>query len=142
MQAQDNARKITKILVDRAGYADLFRTVTAGPSGQRGAQCVGRVKYTYEHGKEMQIFTPREHNGAGFAARDIWKRPGMWIIWEDNGNDGIALRGWASSLSLGADVLVNGEHAALRNHDSARTSGGQWIPCVPDPEYRLSAERN
>ena len=131
MDAKDNARKITEILVNRAGYADLCRTATAGPSGQRGAKCVARVTYTYEHGKEVQIFTPGEHDSAGFAGRDVWKRPGMWIIWEDNGNDGIALLGWASSLSLGADVLVNGAHAALRNHDSARTSGGKWLPYVP-----------
>lgn len=128
-KAQENARKITKILVDRAGYADLYRTVTAGPSGQRGTTCVGRVRYVELGAYEVQIFTPGEHNEAGFAARDNWKHPGMWAVWEDNGGDGIAFRGYASSLSLACDVLVNGEHAALRNHDSART-GGTWLPHV------------
>ncbi len=129
--AQDNGRKITELLVNRDGYADLYRTAVGGPSGQRKDVHVARIRYTYEYSAEVQIFTPGEHGSAGFAGRDNWKRPGMWVIWQDNGSDGITLAGWASSLSLGADVVVNGAHAALRNHDSARTSGGTWLPHVP-----------
>jgi hypothetical protein len=131
-KAQDNARKITELLVNHAGYADLYRTCTAGPSGQRGAKCVARVRYVELDCYEVQIFTPGEHNEAGFAARSSGgKHAGMWTFWEDNGNDGIALLGWASSLSLGADVLVNGAHAATGRHDSARTSAGKWEAYTP-----------
>ena len=131
-KAQDNARKITELLVNHAGYADLYRTCTAGPSGQRGAKCVARVRYVELDCYEVQIFTPGEHNEAGFAARSSGgKHAGMWTFWEDNGNDGIALAGWASSLSLGADVLVNGAHAATGRHDSRRTSSGKWEAYAP-----------
>ena len=131
-KAQDNAGKIGTILEDRAGYADLYRTVTAGPSGQRGDLLIARVRYVELGCYEVQIFTPREHNEAGFAARESGgKHAGMWVFWEDNGNDGIALLGWASSLSLGADVLVNGAHAATGRHDSRRTSSGKWEAYAP-----------
>jgi hypothetical protein len=131
MAATENARKITRILTDRCGAADLHRTCVAGPSGQRGTVCVGRVAYTQRGAFEVQVFTPREHNEAGYAARDSWHHAGMWVTWEDNGADGIRLIGWASSLSLAADVLVNGAHAATGRHDSQRTSPGKWIPYTP-----------
>jgi hypothetical protein len=129
--ARDNASKITRILTDRAGWADLYRTVTAGPSGQRADMLVARVRYTWDGPYEVQVFTPRERNEAGYAARDSWSHPGMWVVWEDNGGDGIRLLGWASSLPLGTDVLVHGTHAATGRHDSQRVSPGTWIPYVP-----------
>ena len=130
-KARDNARKIGTILEDRAGYADLYRTCTAGPSGQRKDVHVGRVEYTHQGAYEVQVFTPDMHGEAGFAARSSGgKHAGMWTFWQDNGGGG-ALLGWASSLSLGADVLVNGAHAATGRHDSRRTSSGKWEAYTP-----------
>jgi hypothetical protein len=39
------------------------------------------------------------------------------------------LLGWASSAALGADVLVNGVHAATGRHDSQRISRGTFLAC-------------
>jgi hypothetical protein len=144
-KARGNARKITKMLVDQAGSADLYRTIVGGPSGQRRDVHVAHVSYVGDsalhYAFEVQIWTPRERNEAGFARRtsDTRKHPGMdWVFWEDNGNDGIALAGYATSLSLGADVLVRGASEALRY--GVALSGGRWEPYVPDPDYRLTAE--
>ena len=128
--ARDNARNLTRVLVDRAGSCDLYRTVQAGPSGQRAQVHVARVTYIWDGAYEVQIFTPAGGE-AGYAARDNWKRAGMWTVWEDRGGDGVRLAGWASTLSLGCDVLVNGTHVALGRHDSQRVSAGKWIPHVP-----------
>lgn len=125
---QANAAKIREILVARAGSADLYRTAVAGPSGQRAQVHVGRVAYTWQGRYEIQVITPSGIE-AGYAARTHDRR-GEWTVWSDEESDGVHLAGWASSLAIAADVLVNGVHVATGRHDSRRTSGGTWVPYV------------
>jgi hypothetical protein len=127
---RENGRKVRAILEAREGSARLYRTAVAGPSGQRRAVCVGRVEYTGYGRYEIQVFTPGENNEAGYAARTSDAR-GEWTVWSDDGTDGIWLAGWASSLSVAADVLINGAHAAQGRHDHYRVSRGTWVPYVP-----------
>lgn len=134
-RAQDNARSIARVLSDRDGYADLYRTAVAGPSGQRKDVLIARVQYTYLGAWELEILSPpgsyEPGSTAGYARRiDLFTRdrhPGMeWVIYEYTENEGTHLLGYASSLASGADVLMNGVHAATGNHDSARISPGRW----------------
>lgn len=131
-RAQGNASGILKVLVDRDGYADLYRTITAGPSGQRGDLLVGRVRYTYRDPFEIQIIDMTSRYDAGSTAGYAVRRPeqghGVWAIYSYDEWDGTRFLGYADSLSLGVDVVVNGEHAAMRNHDSGRVSRGRWEP--------------
>ena len=133
-RAQDNARSITRVLENR-GYADLYRTAVAGPSGQRKDVLIARVQYIEMGAWELEILSPPSSlepgSTAGYASRiDPFARdrhPGMeWVIYEYIENEGTHLLGYASSLATGADVLFNGVHAATGRHDSARISPGRW----------------
>jgi hypothetical protein len=133
---RDNTRKIAGVLGNRCGRATLYRTAVAGPSGQTRALHVGTAAYTYQGRYEVELGTPGGLR-AGWAARTADSR-GEWAVWADGGDDRlgdepggeIALAGWASSLAIAADVVVNGAHAATGRHDSRRTSGGTWVPYV------------
>ena len=136
--ARGNARNIRKILEAREGSARLYRTITAGPSGQRSDLPVGKVRYTYENAAEVEIID-RDGSTAGYASRtDIFamsqRGRGTWTVWDYNDWDGRTLLGWASTLSLGCDVVLNGVHAATGRHDHARLSGGTWQTYTPEPE--------
>lgn len=122
MSARDNGRKITKMLTAERGWADLYRTVTAGPSGQRADFRVGRVRYLDLGPYEFAIVDPTTAEVAGYARMDL----GRWSITEETYDGSLVWRGWASSLSVGVDVLIWGEHAATGRHDARRISGG-WI---------------
>ena len=67
---------------------------------------------------------------AGYARRTDGSGPTAagWVIWDDRESDGIWWMGYASTLALGCDVLLNGAHAAAGRHDSERISGGKWTP--------------
>lgn len=122
MSARDNARKITQLLTDGRGWADLFRTITAGPSGQRADFLVGRVSYREWGTYEFEIIDPTDGGRAGFARMD----GGRWSITEEAYDGALIWRGWASSLSVGVDALIWGDHVATGRHDARRISGG-WI---------------
>jgi hypothetical protein len=134
--ARDNRAKVARILEARAGSAVLYRTRVAGPSGQRAQEAVARVSYTWESSWELAVSDLRTGETVGYLAREEWGRhAGTWVVhshcddcpdWELN-----RLLGWAESPAAGADVLVNGEHAANGNHDSARVSRGGWVRYVP-----------
>lgn len=128
--ARENGKNVWRVLVDRDGYADLYRTIVAGPSGQRSDLLVGRVYYTWQGPWEMEIIRtdgPFQGSRSGYASRT---HDGRWAITEDMENDGFRFIGYASTLSLGVDVLTYGEHAATRNHDHRRISPGKWEPYV------------
>lgn len=116
-------------LADGMG-ADLYRTVIAGPSGQRADVCVGRIIYRAEGPYEFEILTPDTHLTAGYVARRHDRR-GNWTVWEDEYEGSIWLKGWSASVAIAADVLVNGAHVALGRHDSGRISQGGWVGYVP-----------
>lgn len=125
--AAQNARKIRDLMVAGSGSAVLCRQIVAGPSGQRKQLRIARVCYTADPLESEWDFTICDSRGdvAGYA------RPtadGRWAIYEDCESDGIRWRGYASSLALGADVVINGEHAATANHTHARISRGTWQP--------------
>jgi hypothetical protein len=131
---RDNATKIGALLREEAGdryWADLYRTCDAGPSGQRRAVCVGRVRYLPDGPYEFRIYA-RDGDCAGHATR----RPGTpleWTVWREEYDGTIRLHGYASSLSIGVDALINGEHAATGRHDCQRRSGGRWQSYTPKP---------
>lgn len=137
--AQQNGSKIERLLVGQAGAADLYRTVEAGPSGQRADSLIARVRYVAEGPYEVAIVnvtpgSPDRGSVVGYARRaDIFEQarhPGAeWSV-TDYFGDWSEYRwiGYASSLALGCDVLLNGVHVATGRHDSRRISGGTWIP--------------
>lgn len=134
--AQGNARNITKILEDRAGHADLYRTIEAGPSGQRRDLLIARVAYAELGSWEIEIIAmsgPDRGETIGYARRadlfEMNRHPGAeWSVHAYDDYDGYRWLGYANSLALGCDVLINGVHAATGRHDSRRISGGTWIP--------------
>jgi hypothetical protein len=130
---RDNAAKIGAMLRQETGRrsADLYRTCEAGPSGQRASVRVGHVQYLPDGPYEFRIID-REHQLAGYAAR-CFDGPLDWRIWRAEYDGGIWLHGYASSLSIGVDALLNGDHAAAGRHDFRRTSGGRWQRFVPKP---------
>ncbi|HKT03053.1 MAG TPA: hypothetical protein VJT31_26285 [Rugosimonospora sp.] len=119
--ASDNAATIAGLLATGQGYADLYRTIEAGPSGQRADLCVGRVWYRPDGPDDFSVHDPRSGDRVGFARRTI---RGEWSMTSENEFDGERWVGYASSLAVGVDVLVNGQHAALGRHDSRRISHG------------------
>ena len=121
-----NGAKVRRLLIDQAGSACLYRRATAGPSGQRADVCVGRVNH-YDRGAfEVKVTDPGDGSTVGFAAR-THNANGLWTFWSEDYHGGISLAGWSDSLSVGCDVMLNGEHAARGRHDSSRTSGGRWV---------------
>jgi hypothetical protein len=136
--AQDNARNITRLLEERAGHADLYRTVRAGPSGQRKDLLIARVRAMNYGPYEFEIVnmspgSPDYGHVAGFARRadlfEMQRHPGAeWSITDYSDYTGYRWLGYASSLALGCDVLLNGVHTATGRHDHGRISPGKWIP--------------
>lgn len=123
-RASENARKIATILEAGEGHADLYRTIEAGPSGQRADLLVGRVRYLFDGPYEFEIIdmTSSVNRGdlAGYARRDR----GAWSVTAYDDHHGCRWLGYASSLAVAVDCAVNGEHAALGRHDSRRISSG------------------
>jgi hypothetical protein len=134
--ARENAAKVHRILTAREGSAVLYRTINAGPSGQRAQHAVARVEYTYEGSFELAVWCPPRTScqcdePAGYLARS-WDGKLEWALW-DLEEHGYRLAGHANSPAVGADILINGEHAALGRHDSVRISRGKFIRHVPLP---------
>jgi hypothetical protein len=129
-QAMDNASKIAKLLEDGVGgaYADLHRTITSGPSGQRSDLRIARVRYRESGPDEFTIVDLADGGTAGFA-RMVFHgvRGRCWYITEETYDGTLVGRGHASSLSVGCDVLINGEFAALGRHDHRRISSGWFL---------------
>ena len=124
---RDNATKIGGMLREEAGrdWADLYRTCEAGPSGQRARVCVGGVRHLPDGPYEFRIYG-KDGDRAGYATRRPHDGPLEWTVWRVEYDGAIRLHGYASSLSIGVDALLNGDHAATGRHDSRRTSGGRW----------------
>lgn len=132
------------MLEGRADYADLYRTITAGPSGQRSDLHVARVRPSREYGFDVQIVSldgPFAGEVAGYGTRTPRNGVLVWAIHEQPYNDRPRLRGWADTLSVGCDVLMYGRHAALDNHDHRRISRGHWEPYDADEAYRRWQKR-
>jgi hypothetical protein len=132
--AQENGPRIRSVLAAGRGHVDLYRTITAGPSGQRSDLLVGRVQYL-EHGPDefaiVDVTSP--HNWgetAGYARRTPY---GEWSITETLHNGQTRWLGYASTLSVGVDALFNGRHAALGRHDAQRISRGYLRKGPEDP---------
>jgi hypothetical protein len=129
-RARDNASKITGLLEAGEGYADLYRTAIAGPSGQRSDILVGRVRFRQFGHDEFTIVDMADGGTAGFARMVHHDQGGRcWFITAEAWDGTLSGLGWASSLSIGCDVLINGEFAALGRHDSRRISSG-WFAKV------------
>lgn len=105
-----NARKITKVLTDGHGFADLYRKIAAGPSGQRADLHVGRVVYRECGPDEFGIYEPRTGDKVGLARREFGR--GWSITSECPAFGDLVWLGYAGTLSAGVDWCVNGLHAA------------------------------
>lgn len=134
--AKDNAANMRDVLAGRKDSIRLYRRVIAGPSGQRADKMICSVRCV-DHGPyELAIHLangPFAGQRVGYAAR-VAGTVQLWTVWEYDDNSGrAAILGWAPSVAIGADVLINGMHAATGRHDSARVSQGRW---VPNPVHR------
>ncbi len=127
---RDNARKITQVLTGVINETGLYRTAVAGPSGQRTSVQVGTVRSVDFGPYEVLVIDPRDGTRVGYAARarglSKWADGCEWMFWRLDADGGAWLHGAASSLAIGVDVLVRGEHMATGRHDAYRTSGGTW----------------
>jgi len=135
-RAQGNAIELRRTLEDRVGEAVLYRTIVAGPSGQRADKAVARVAYTCEGAFELAVWCPPgssscqcEGPGGYLARSPVSTYSHAWTVWTDT-EGGIALAGWASSAAVGADVIINGVAEATGRHDHRRISGS-FTPYVP-----------
>jgi hypothetical protein len=134
---RDNGKKIGALLREETdrGWADLYRTCDAGPSGQRKALLVGAVRYMPSGSYEFRIID-RTGIDRGSVAGYATRRPGSpqeWTIWREEYDGAVRLHGYASSLSLGVDALIHGDFAATGRHDWRRRSGGVWQRYTPAP---------
>jgi len=126
-RAQDNASKIRELLEAGEGHADLYRTIMSGPSGQRSDLLIARVRYRQFGPDEFTIVDLADGGTAGFARMVHHGELGRcWFITAEAWDGTLSGLGWASSLSVGCDVLINGEYAALGRHDHRRISSGAF----------------
>jgi hypothetical protein len=123
--ARDNAQKIAALMDAATGHADLFRTVEYGPSGQRGSVHVGRIRPCQGGPYDFAVFNLATGSRAGFALREFGS-PLPWCITAESWDGGLSFLGRASSLAVGCDVLIWGEHAAPGQHDYRRISSGRF----------------
>jgi hypothetical protein len=124
-RASDNARNIRALLDAGTGYADLYRTVEAGPSGQRTNLLVGRVRIPVDGPYDFAVIDLTTGARAGFALREFG-RSCPWSITAESRDGALSWLGRASSLAVGVDVLIWGEQAALGRHDRRRISSGRF----------------
>ncbi|HEX8108482.1 MAG TPA: hypothetical protein VF516_12200, partial [Kofleriaceae bacterium] len=124
---RDNGAKIKALEEGTLDHADLYRTATAGPSGQRSAVKVGRVRHTPDNPSGEFRITDRDGQLAGWVSRTNRNGEIRYSATQENYDGGTELLGWADSLAHAADVLTNGETAAssskARNSSTARISG-------------------
>ena len=122
-----NGAKVLALETDERGHVDLYRTAVAGPSGQRRAVLVGRVRTTelgpFHYSITDVTSTHARGMVAGYVRWDVTH--GAWAVYAvDHARGyGETLEGWTDSLAVAADVVVNGVHAATGRHDSQRISG-------------------
>ena len=130
---KDNAAKVRAMVENEGGYADLYRRAEAGPSGQKRNIRVGRAEYVDRDRGEYRITDGDGGDTAGWATREYHNGELMYVLHSEDYEGGLHLVGWADTLSLGTDVLINGIHAATGRHDSRRTSGGKFEAYKPKP---------
>jgi hypothetical protein len=136
---KDNGPKVKALMSGMIDAADLYRKTEAGPSGQRRNTYVGRVRFRDNQHGEFQVVDGEGRN-AGWMTRVNRNGEMMYVVHSEDYHGGIHLEGWADSVSLGADVLVNGRHAATGRHDSRRISTGKFEPYVPRTEAQIDRE--
>lgn len=136
---RDNGRKVVALVNGEIGHADLYRKILAGPSGQRSNLRVGRVRFVDMAQGEFKIVAD-DGETAGWATRNQRNGESVWVTHSQDYHGAIRLLGWADSLSIAVDVVLNGIPAATGRHDSARTSSGKWEGYVPKTEAQLDAE--
>lgn len=129
--AMDNASKIAKLIENGVNgeYADLYRTILSGPSGQRSDNKIARVRFREWGPDEFTIVDIRGDCGTAGYARQVLhsKRGRCWYITAEDFDGTLRGLGHASSLSIGCDVLINGEFAALGRGDFRRISSGWFL---------------
>lgn len=138
-EPKDNGAKVKALMDGTIDAADLYRKVEAGPSGQRANVHVGRVRFRDNQHGEFQV-VDKEGRNAGWMTRVNRNGEEMYIVHSEDYDGGIHLVGWVDSVSLGADVLVNGKHAATGRHDSRRISTGKFEAYVPKTPEQLDRE--
>lgn len=136
---RDNGPKVKALISGTIDAADLYRKAEAGPSGQRKNVHVGRVRFRDNQHGEFQV-VDKEGRNAGWMTRVDRNGETMYVVHSEDYDGGIHLEGWADSVSLGADVLVNGKHAATGRHGSRRISTGKFEAYVPKTEAQIDRE--
>jgi hypothetical protein len=128
-RAQDNGPKLRRILENWEGTATLYRTVIAGPSGQRADMPAGTVTYCWD-GRDMpfELSVTSGYETCGYMMRSVTRDHGeMWATYSYDDWNGYTFEGYATTAALAADVIVNGIHAATGRHDHARTDGARFV---------------
>ncbi len=125
---KDNGAKINALLKTGQGHADLYRRVTAGPSGQTSNLHVGRLRPTHDGPYDFAVTDTRpnvsEH--VGYLTRSNRNGQDVYSVHSVDHNGAIRLEGWTPSAAAGADMLVHGRYAAFGRHDSRRTSSATF----------------
>lgn len=139
--AKGNSATISRLRRQDGGSAVLYREIDAGPSGQRRDLAVAEIRFIrQDRNPEFEI---RAADGSrdlcGDAGYTYSSRHKLWVwsirsVFEDFGES--HWLGYASSLAIGCDVLINGEYEALSTrNDARRRAAGTWLPNV---HYRPS----
>lgn len=133
-----NARKITALLIEGTGSADLYRKIAAGPSGQRVDLHVGRVVYR-DDDYEFSILEPRDGGRVGRARREVYAGGHWWSITNEDPYTGeLEWIGYAGTLSAGVDWCVNGLVAASAGR--GRIDAYRISPAAIRPKAVVAAE--
>lgn len=136
----DNGAKVRALIGGDLDSAVLYRRVIAGPSGQRRDVGVGRVSYVNSDRGEFKIVNPDGGEVAGYATRTTRNGKPAYVVHEEGPNGEVRLRGWADTLSVAADVLVNGEQTAIGRHATQRVSPGSFEKPALKTDEQLDQE--
>ena len=137
---RDNAEKVERLLdEDDEGpdFADLYRKIEYGPSGQRKDHKVGRVRRLNSGPYDLAVVDPKTGDHVGFITRD----GDEWTVTAEGPDGALSLKGRASTPAVAADVLVSDEHSAMGRHNSRRLDGGKFRAHKPAADRDESAAK-
>ncbi len=104
--ASQNGRKITSLLTNETGTADLYRTQRIGTASGTFHRDVfiGRVHYLQEGPYEFQVSNPESlyDPHAGFVVH----RDGRWKALADEGSDGLRSRGSHDTVTDAVQAII------------------------------------
>lgn len=135
---KDNGAKIRAALDSSVRVPiDLYRTINAGPSGQRARKLIARFWYNPEGDHEFNIVDMSVGEKVGEARIEGAGDPPLWSFTDVSPFDGTRKwMGYGVSLAAGADEMINGTFAVSHgNSDTRRLGGGARLSKTKPPGY-------